>query len=297
MSLWREREIEARGPLGPLRGTLCESGAAGAPLALVHPGSGPTDRDGNNPLGVAAAPYRLLAHALAARGVDTLRVDKRGLYGSARAGDPNAVTLDDYAADIRAWLDALGRARVALIGHSEGGPSVMAGARDEPRASALVLLCALGRPLAEIFRAQFRANPFFAPVLAPMLAALDALERGARVDPARLPAEARAIFPAQIQDFLIDMMRRDPAAMLAATRAPALIVQGGRDIQVGAEDADRLAAARPDAERADFAAMTHVLKDCDSDERLANLLTYARPDLPLTPGLADRVAAFIRRAA
>ena len=291
----RETAMEARGPLGPLRGTLCESGAAGAPLALIHPGSGPTDRDGNNPLGVAAAAYRMLAHALAERGVDTLRIDKRGMFGSAQAGDPNAVTLDDYARDVRAWLDALGRSRVALIGHSEGGLSVVHAAQGEPRVSALVLLAALGRPLAVISRAQFRANPYLAPFLDAALAATAALERGERVDPASLPGELRPLFPAAAQGFLIDLMRRDPAALLAATRVPVLIAQGGRDIQVSGADADRLAAARPDAERADFPAMTHVLKDCDSDERLANLTTYARPDLPLTTGLADRIAGFLRR--
>lgn len=291
---WRESEVEARGPFGALGGTLCESGVVGAPLALIHPGSGPTNRDGDNPLGVSAQPYRLLAHALAAEGVDTVRVDKRGLFGSAGAGDPNAVTLDDYAADIRAWLDALGRPRVALIGHSEGGLSVMLAARGEPRVGALALLCAPGRPLAEIMRAQFRGNPFVAPALEAALAATAALERGERVAFAALPAELRLSFAAPAQPFLIDMMRRDPAQALAETRAPALIVQGGRDIQVFAEDADRLAAARADVERADFPAMTHVLKDCPDDDRLANLATYARSDLPLSPGLAERVAAFLR---
>ena len=293
----RETEIAARGPLGPLRGTLCESGAPAAPLALIHPGSGPTNRDGNNPLGVAAATYRLLAHALAARGVDTLRIDKRGMFGSGPAGDANAVTLDDYAADIRAWLDALARPRVALIGHSEGGLSVSHAAKGEPRAVALALLATPGRPLAETMRAQVAANPFNQPFLDAAFSALAELEAGRRVDPARAPAPLRPLFAAPAQGFLIDLMRRDPSAMLGATRIPALIVQGGRDIQVGAADADRLHAARPDAERADFPAMTHVLKDCASHDRLANLATYARADLPLTVGLAERIAAFVHRHA
>jgi hypothetical protein len=273
---------------------LCESGVVGAPLALIHPGSGPTDRNGDNPLGVAAQPYRLLAHALADHGVDTLRVDKRGMHGSAQAGDANALTLDDYAADIHAWLDALKRPRVALIGHSEGGMSVTLAAQGEPRVAALVLLCAPGRPLAEIMRAQFRGNPYFAPVLEAALAATATLERGAAFAPAGLPAALRLSFAASAQPFLINAMARDPARVLAATRAPALIVQGGRDIQVFDEDAERLAAARDGVERADFAAMTHALKDCASDDRLANLLTYARPDLPLSAGLAQRVADFLR---
>ncbi len=72
---------------------MLTAGAAPAPLALIIPGSGPTDSDGNNPLGVRASTYKLLAQDLAARGVATVRIDKRGMFASAAAvADPNAVT-------------------------------------------------------------------------------------------------------------------------------------------------------------------------------------------------------------
>ena len=74
-------ELTAPGPEGPLAGTLLDPDGK-APLVLLIPGSGPTDRDGNNPLGVAGGPYRQLAEALAANGIGTLRIDKRGLFGS-----------------------------------------------------------------------------------------------------------------------------------------------------------------------------------------------------------------------
>lgn len=45
----RDKPIEARGPLGPLKGTLLSPAKPGAPVVLIVPGSGPTDRDGNNP--------------------------------------------------------------------------------------------------------------------------------------------------------------------------------------------------------------------------------------------------------
>ena len=77
----------------------------GAPVVLIIPGSGPTDRDGNNPLGVTAAPYRLLAEALAAKGVSSVRIDKRGMFGSkAAVADRNKVTIGDYAADAHNWV-------------------------------------------------------------------------------------------------------------------------------------------------------------------------------------------------
>ena len=81
----------AIGPGGrQLHGTLLRPGAASANMepVLILAGSGPTDRDGNNSFGVAAAPYRLLAEALAARGITSLRVDKRGIGASATAAPP-----------------------------------------------------------------------------------------------------------------------------------------------------------------------------------------------------------------
>ncbi|MFX7934452.1 hypothetical protein ABTK33_20415, partial [Acinetobacter baumannii] len=78
------REITAPGPLADLHGTLIDAGK-GKPVVLIVPGSGPTDRDGDNPLGVKAAPYRLLAEALAARGIGSVRIDKRGMFASKAA--------------------------------------------------------------------------------------------------------------------------------------------------------------------------------------------------------------------
>jgi uncharacterized protein len=81
---------------------LAPSDRAGRPLVLIIPGSGPTDQEGNNPLGVKASTYRLIAEGLAARGIASLRIDKRGMYASAAAAPtPNAVTIADYASDVR----------------------------------------------------------------------------------------------------------------------------------------------------------------------------------------------------
>src|SRR5271154_127665 len=99
-----ESPIEAPGPAGPLKGTLLTPDGARGPVILIIPGSGPTDRDGNSPAGVLAASYRLLAQGLAAHGVTSVRIDKRGMFGSSAAtADANAVTIPDYVADVQAW--------------------------------------------------------------------------------------------------------------------------------------------------------------------------------------------------
>jgi len=42
-----------------------------------------------------------------------------------------------------------------------------------------------------------------------------------------------------------------------------------------------------------FEGMNHVLKDAPT-ERTANIATYSDPDLPLTAGLAESIAAFVK---
>jgi uncharacterized protein len=100
-----ETYVQAPGPLGPLKGTMLSPASGRNAMMLIIPGSGPTDRDGNNPLGVRGATYRLLAEGLAGRGIGTVRIDKRGMFASTAAvADGNAVTIDDYVADVGAWI-------------------------------------------------------------------------------------------------------------------------------------------------------------------------------------------------
>lgn len=291
--------ITAPGPQGPLAGTFLDAGAH-APVVLVIPGSGPTDRDGNNPLGVAAAPYRLLAEALADKGVSTVRIDKRGLFGSKGAvADPNKVTIADYATDTHNWVEAIrkrtGASCVWVLGHSEGALIALAAAQQPKDICGVILVSGAGRRLSDVIREQLRANPANAPVLDSALAALDQLEHGQHVDVAGMHPALLKLFAPQVQDFLIDMFRYDPAKLAASLKVPLLIVQGERDIQVSTTDAKDLAAAQPKATLTLIPRMNHVLKDVDSDDRAANAATYADPSLPVDSGLVDAIATFVKR--
>jgi len=291
------QEIEAPGPQGALHGTLLPP-ADGGPLLLIIPGSGPTDRDGNNPLGVRAAPYRLLAEALAARGIGSVRIDKRGMFASAGAvEDANAVTIADYAADVHNWTASLraqtGATCIWLVGHSEGGLVALTAAQQPDGLCGLILLSTAGRPLGMVMREQLRANPANAPTLDQALTAIDRLEARETVEVSALHPALQALFAPQVQPYLMDMLVRDPAALAARIARPMLIVQGDRDLQVTPADAQALHRAQPEATLAILPHVNHVLKSVASDERAANMATYMDPDLPIAPDVVAAIADFL----
>lgn len=292
-------ELTAPGPEGPLAGTLLDPDPKG-PLLVIIPGSGPTDRDGDNPAGVAGGPYRQLAEALAARGVATLRIDKRGMFGShAALADPDAVSIGGYADDALAWAKVAraktGRRCVWLLGHSEGGLVALQAGQRPAGLCGLVLVAAVGRPVGVVVREQLRANPANAPILEQALATIDALEAGKRVPQATLPAPLQPLFADRIQPYWIDLMAHDPARLIAALRLPVLIVQGTRDLQVSVADAQALKAAQPRATLTLLPGVNHVLRAVASNDRTANLMTYRDTTLSLAPGVAQAVAGFVQR--
>jgi pimeloyl-ACP methyl ester carboxylesterase len=251
-------------------------------------------------MGITAAPYRLLADALAANGVSTVRIDKRGMFGSkAAVPDPNKVTIADYATDTHSWVTAIrkrtGVRCVWVLGHSEGSLVALAAAQRPDGICGVISVSGAGRKLSDVIREQLRANAANAPLLASAMAAIDKLEKGEHVDVTGMNPALLRLFAPQVQDFLIDDFRRDPAKLAASLKVPVLIVQGERDLQVSVADAKALAAAQPKAKLVLIPAMNHVLKDVASDERSANVATYADSSLPIDSTLVDAIVSFVKR--
>jgi hypothetical protein len=293
-----ETQIEAPGPAGPLRGTMLAPADGGRAMVLILPGSGATDRDGNSLGGVRAAPYRLLAEGLAERGIATVRIDKRGLLGSAGAiPDANQVTMADYADDVRAWVRAArertGAPCVWVLGHSEGGLVALLAGQQSEHLCGLILVSAAGRPLGTVLREQLQSNPANAPLLGEAMPAIASLEAGRRVDTAGMHPALLPLFAAPVQGYLIDHMSYDPAQLAGTLSLPLLVVQGQRDLQVSEVDARRLADSNASARLVLIADANHVLKSVAGDDRAANAATYANPSLPLAGGIVEAIADFV----
>lgn len=279
----------------PLHATLLTPEGPTRAVAVILPGSGPTDRDGNSPGGLVASTYRLLAEGLAEHGVATVRIDKRGVgqSGSAMIAEQD-LTFQTYIDDARAWAAEAARITgqpcVWLIGHSEGSQIALAAAQDgNPSVCGLVLLAGAGRPAGVILRDQLRAG-LPETLLAPAFAVLDELEAGRTVTNA--PPELAGLFRPSVQPYLISWIGLDPTDLIRVYEGPVMIGHGSTDIQVGMVDANALSAARPTAHLVVWDGVNHVLKLAPAD-RAGNIATYGNPDLPLAPGVVEDVAGFI----
>lgn len=296
-----ESYLQAPGPKGALKGTMLAPEKAKSPTVLIIPGSGPTDRDGNNPLGIKGAPYKLLAEGLAAKGIASVRIDKRGMFGSRRAiADPNAVTIADYAADVHNWIKVVrketGAQCVWVAGHSEGGLVALASSKSPDDTCGLILLASPGRPVGEVLREQVKANLAGTPLLKQAMLGVGALEKGQHVDARGMHPALLQLFRPEIQDFMISMMATDPGKLAAGFHKPILIVQGQRDIQVSVADAEHLKQAAPHAKLVLVPGASHILKTVSSTDRAAAMVAYTKPNLPLAPGVVDEIAGFIQTA-
>ncbi|EKY27684.1 hydrolase, alpha/beta domain protein [Brevundimonas diminuta 470-4] len=287
--------IELPSSPAPLHGTLLSPEGHAHAAAVIIPGSGPTDRDGNSPqFGIQAATYRLLAEGLAERGVATVRIDKRGIGESAAAGASEAeLRFSAYAEDARAWAaEAAAKTGLPcawLIGHSEGALVALAAVESgDGKVCGLVLLSGAGRPAGVVLREQLAALP--EPLKTEAYAVIEALEAGRTV--ANPPASLAALFRPAVQPYLISWLTLDPAKLAAAYDGPIFIGQGTTDLQVTLADAEALKAGQPRAELAIWDGVNHVLKVAPA-ERAANVATYMDPALPLAPGVVEGVADFV----
>ncbi len=294
--VFAEQTLEVPGPQGPLVGSLLAVSDPQAPMVLIVPGSGPTDHDGNNPLGIRAGAYRLLAQGLAAQGIGSLRIDKRGLFASRAAiANLNQVTMQDYASDVRLWMSFLtqrDRYRcVWLAGHSEGGLVALMAAQNNPDLCGLILLATPGRPMGQVLRSQLQRNPVDRGQLDAALAIIDSLQRGVPVKD--VPASLQPLLRPEVQGFLISGFAQDPALLVSRINKPVLIIQGDNDLQVSVQDAKALNAARPGSLLRILPGVNHVLKAVPPGDHDANVAAYGNPDLPLANGVVEPIAQLI----
>ncbi|HVU54274.1 MAG TPA: alpha/beta hydrolase [Puia sp.] len=262
-------------PDGELLGELLLPGSGHKPpVVLIIAGSGPTDRNGNNMMGLRTDCYKLLAVGLEQQGIASLRYDKRWIGESNHfKGRIDSVRFEDYINDARACIRQLRAdtnfSGVFVVGHSEGA-LIGAIASHEEKVDGFISLAGVGIPAYAVLRKQLAQSGLDK---AGVERSLDSLKMGKEL-------------------YIASWDKYDPAREIAKVKTPVMIIQGLRDLQVGKDDAEKLGAAAPKAKVVYMDNMNHVLKTAPADKS-GNLATYADPQLPLYPDLVPAIEAFI----
>jgi pimeloyl-ACP methyl ester carboxylesterase len=303
-----EEAVKLETPTGNLYGTLLlPQSKRKVPVVLIIAGSGPTDRDGNSPmLKGANNSLKLLAEGLAAKGVASLRYDKRGVgesgkemllaaKSSGKMPREEDLNFDHFIDDAVLWGQKLrGDKRFSIVtiaGHSEGSLIGMVAAK-KMKADAFISIAGAGRPVGQILLEQLRQQ------LPPDLmqaseAIVSQLTAGKTV--ASVPPALNVVFRPSVQPYMISWLAYDPAKELAKLSIPVLLTQGTTDIQATARDVKLLAAAQPSAKVLMIEGMNHVLKGVPGD-RDKQLASYGDPTLPVMPELIDEISRFVKKA-
>lgn len=297
--------INLETPTATLYGTLARpQSQSRVPVVLIISGSGPTDRDGNSPmLPGANNSLKLLAEALAERGIASVRYDKRGIGETGKAmllAAQNSkivpreedLSFENYIDDAVRWGKQLRSDRrfstLTVIGHSEGS-LVGIVAAQRMGANAFVSIAGAGRPVQQVLLEQIKLQ--LSPELLKKTEEIIEQVTAGKTVPA-VPSELQALFRPSIQPYMISWFRYDPAKEIAKLRIPVLIVQGTTDIQVTLGDSKRLTDANPAAKLLLIEGMNHLLKTVPN-ERAKQVASYSDPTLTISPDLIGAMGKFV----
>ncbi|MTH16218.1 alpha/beta fold hydrolase [Flavobacterium sp. LC2016-01] len=262
------------------------------PVALIIAGSGPTDRNGNNPM-MKNNSLKMLAEALAKNGIASLRYDKRGIGESKSSGaDETSLVFENYTEDAKSWINFLKQdkrfSQITIIGHSEGSLiGMIAGAK----ANKFVSIAGAGESADKLLKEQIssKSNKQIEEMTFPIIDSLKSGNKVKKVDPL-----LNSLFRASIQPYLISWFKYDPQTEIKKLAVPILIIQGNKDLQVNVSDAESLSKASKNAELVIVDKMNHVLKIIDGDNK-ANFESYNNESLPISEDLTNKIISFIKK--
>jgi alpha-beta hydrolase superfamily lysophospholipase len=229
------------------------------PALLLLPGSGPTDRDGNQPPRLMTDLLKQIAAELANNGIASFRFDKRAAHSNKMQWPadskklPQFFSLQNHQADIEAAFkemassDNIDKNRVAILGHSEGGVLALV-SLESLSPKALVLIGTPGRSLGNLISEQI--SHLLDKQNTPAAVKNEYLTKNAEIQkfiskngtiPSDIPQGLKALYSPAASLFLKDILTLDPTVLLKKFQGPVLILNGELDTQVSPiQDAEAL---------------------------------------------------------
>lgn len=278
-----------------VEGTLLTPNSKTNTLAIIIPGSGPTDRDGNQNF-MKNNSLKFLAQDLSNKGIAAFRYDKRALTmlkKGANAKDIKKVRFDDFVADAQKVVSYFKNKnrydKIYVIGHSQG--SLVGMMASTENVDGFISIAGPGKTIDQIILEQIGAMGAN-DLVESAKKTFDIMKTG-KVDKNFNPGLAN-IFSLDVQPFIMNWISYSPTEEFTKLNIPTLIINGTSDIQVSTTEAKLLKNTKEDAKLVIIENMNHVLKTVASNDTQENTKTYNMPLLKNTPELAEKIIAFIK---
>jgi esterase/lipase len=261
-------------------------------LVILIAGSGPTDRNGNQKATGENNSLKFLAESITDQKTSVFSYDKRILQ-QLKMGtvDEKSARFDDLltdACDVFNYFKSQNTyGKIYFAGHSEGSLVGMV-ASNTAKANGFISLAGPGRPIDVVLAEQIAKNASILEEDSKVI--LAALKRGETVKITN--PFLTSLFRESVQPYLISWMKYNPQEEIQKLNIPILIINGTKDLQVPAQDAELLHTANPKSELALIENMNHIFKEIINDDD--NLKSYSNPDLPVMKQLVDAMTNFIQ---
>ncbi len=259
-------------------------------LAIIVAGSGPTDRNGNQNF-LKSNSLKKLAESLANKDIATFRYDKRIVKQIKQGNVDKNIMFDDFVNDasdvISYFKDKEIYSKIYIIGHSQGSLVGMLAAKEQ--ADGFISIAGAGQNIGDVIVDQVTN---MAPQLGEKAqSVVDKLKQGETTTD--YPAALASVFNSEIQAFMMNWMKYNPAEIIKELEIPILIVNGTTDLQVSEHEAQLLKEANEKAELEIIENMNHVLFEIEGDD-LENSKSYNESFRPISSQLIEAISEFIK---
>jgi hypothetical protein len=272
-----------------LPGTLTYS-QENTPLIIWVHGSGPIDRNGNQPAQNVNANYiKQFRDAVNTKNIAFFSYDKR------TANKENSAFLKDtkimdFASDAQAAVNHFKNKKIfseiILIGHSQGSLVAMFASKNVTK---YISIAGAGETIDKILVQQIsKNNPTLGEAARQQFDTLRMKGKIEVVHPFLI-----SLFAKPMQSFWSAWMSLNPLEEIKKLTVPVLIIHGNKDLQVNIENAKALHTANLKSKLVIIKNMNHVLKDIQKEED--NLSSYYSSAFPISEKLIETIVSFVKK--
>lgn len=288
---FKENNLHIKVENDSIYGTLLHANEADNKILVIFiPGSGPTDRNGNQGM-IKTNAIKFLAEAITDKKIDTYRFDQSVIsFSQSPDFKEDNYTFSILVNEVKSITDYFKQnykyQKIILAGHSQGSLVGMLAVNEH--VNGFISLNGAGQSIDLVLMEQLKTQvPSLEESYTKNIHQIKKGEPLTDVNPL-----LKGLFRPSVAPFLHEWMNINPQEVIAKLTIPILIIGGTKDLQVAVKDAEMLHTAQPKSQLLLVENMNHLFKEIKGGD-MENQMSYMNPDLPIMTILVDEIEKFL----